>query len=154
MYNKKLVIIGGKTILKQTRNTKQRELVLKIIKDHPMHPTADEIYNMAREIEPKISHGTVYRNLNLLADMGKIRRLSMTYGPVHYDFNKEFHYHFLCRKCNKIFDTPIPYDNSLNQTPENMNGFKTEWHRLLLIGLCPGCLKLENDKNEKTKDIK
>lgn len=134
--------------MKQLRNTKQRELVLNLLKEDHSHPTADEVYELARKQDPKISRGTVYRNLNLLADTGEIRRLSMTDGPVHYDTDKSQHYHFLCRKCNRVFDTPIPYHDYLNQTPESMKGFKTEWHRLMLVGLCPDCVKAEKDQTK------
>ena len=56
----------------QRRNTKQRKLVLDAVRQSYNHPTADEIYNAVREQDDKISRGTVYRNLNLLADAGEI----------------------------------------------------------------------------------
>ncbi|MDD7593833.1 MAG: transcriptional repressor [Peptoniphilaceae bacterium] len=131
--------------MKQIRNSKQRELVLRLVRERPAHPTADEIYEMARKINPRISRGTVYRNLNLLAERGEIQRLEMMDGPVHYDPIQEPHYHFLCRKCHQVFNTPIPYQDSLNQTPANMEGFQTEGHRLFLVGLCPDCAKAEKE---------
>ena len=96
---------------------------------------------------PRISRGTVYRNLNLLAETGWIRRLAVNGGADHYDCRLKDHYHFVCRNCNKVFDTPIPYADSLNHTPVGMDGFKTEWHNLLLIGLCPACA----DREEKER---
>ncbi len=56
----------------QRRNTRQRKLVLDAVRQSYNHPTADEIYNVVREQDDKISRGTVYRNLNLLADAGEI----------------------------------------------------------------------------------
>ncbi len=56
----------------QRRNTRQRKLVLDAVRQSYNHPTADEIYNAVREQDDKISRGTVYRNLNLLADAGEI----------------------------------------------------------------------------------
>ncbi len=55
----------------QRRNTKQRKLVLDAVRQSYNHPTADEIYNAVREQDDRISRGTVYRNLNLLADAGR-----------------------------------------------------------------------------------
>jgi len=55
------------------------------------HPTADEVYEMARKGNPNISRGTVYRNLNLLAENGEIARLNMPIGPDHYDCQTPHH---------------------------------------------------------------
>ena len=132
-----------------TRNSLQRSLILSIVKENCSHLTADEVYESARAQDPKISRGTVYRNLNLLSEMGEIRRLPMPGGPDHYDCNLSDHYHFLCRRCNRVFDTPLSYNRGLNLTPEAMSGFKTEWHRLLLIGLCPDCVQAEEEEREK-----
>lgn len=125
----------------QTRNTQQRRLVLDMMKENYTHPTADEIYTQIRRRAPKVSRGTVYRNLNLLSEQGSIQRLTIPDGPDHYDCNTSSHYHFLCRGCSKVFDAPIPYDETLNQTPESMAGFNTESHWLILVGLCPDCQK-------------
>ncbi len=123
----------------KSRNTRQRDLIMALMKENYDHPTADQIYELARKADPKISRGTVYRNLNLLADKGQILRLTVASGPDHYDSRLDNHYHFICRNCHKVFDTPIPYEPSFSHTPESMKGFKTEWHNLLLVGLCPSC---------------
>ena len=133
----------------QTRYSRQRSLILSLMKDNYNHPTADELYALAHEQDPKISRGTVYRNLNLLADLGKIRKMTMIDGPDHFDCRMENHYHFLCRRCGSVFDTPLPYDAGLNQTPDLLPGFKIEWHSLLLVGLCPNCAEIEI--SEKTE---
>lgn len=129
----------------QTRNTPQRKLVLEILQEKKNHPTADEVYEIAREREPKISRGTVYRNLNLLAEQGEIRKLPMPAGADHFDSITEKHYHFQCRVCGKVFDTALSYKGELNETPAALPGFKTEWHRLILVGLCPVCNKGDNN---------
>lgn len=125
--------------MKQTRNTPQRQLIRGLMEGNRTHPTADEIYELARRKNPTISRGTVYRNLNLLSESGEIRRLSMPVGPDHYDSQMQNHYHFLCRCCNRVFDTGLPYDDQLNLVTPGIPGCKTEWHRLILVGLCPEC---------------
>lgn len=127
------------------RNSQQRNLIAGLMKDNYDHPTADEIYELAREKEPTISRGTVYRNLNRLTEMGTISKLTMPVGPDHFDCRDQDHYHFLCRKCHKVFDTPLEYDGSLNAVPKSMEGFRIECHRLLLVGLCPQCAGKENN---------
>mgnify|MGYP001157441651 CR=1 FL=1 len=127
--------------MKQSRNTSQRQLVRDLLEGNFSHPTADEIYELARKANPSISRGTVYRNLNLLADSGEILRLNMPIGPDHYDSRTHPHYHFLCRCCGRVIDTGLPYDSSLNLAAPELPGCKTESHRLILIGLCPQCNK-------------
>lgn len=125
--------------MKQTRNTPQRSLILGLMENNYNHPTADEVYELARKQEPHISRATVYRNLNLLAEMGEIRRLSMPDGPDHFDCRMTNHYHFLCRSCKKVVDTILPYNEMLNFAEAGLPGYRTEWHRLVLVGFCPKC---------------
>lgn len=124
-----------------TRSTPQYRLVADLMRDNMDHPTADEIYALAREQAPSISRGTVYRNLNRLADEGAIARLTMPSGPDHYDSVTARHTHFLCRSCNRVFDTQLPYDIALDTSIPGLPGFNVEWHRLILVGECPTCRK-------------
>ena len=135
---------------KNVRNTHQRSLVFEIIQANFDHPTADEVYELARERDPTISKGTVYRNLNFLSDRGEIKKLPMPFGPDHYDFNLGSHYHFICRKCFKVVDANIDYLEELNDASAQLPGYVTEWHRLILVGLCPEC----NNNHKKTGGIK
>jgi len=109
------------------------------MKDNYDHPTADEIYLLARREVGNISKGTVYRNLNRLVGEGKVARLPMPFGPDHYDCVTERHTHFLCHDCNRVFDTGLPYDHTLDGDLPGMPGFKVGWHRLILVGQCPAC---------------
>lgn len=124
-----------------TRNTRQRRLVLGLMEDNTSHPTADELYDLARTLDPHISRGTIYRNLGLLAEAGEVQRLPMPHGPDHFDSRLETHYHFLCRRCFKVVDSQLPYRSELNLPSPDLPGYQVEWHRLLLVGLCPDCAK-------------
>lgn len=131
--------------MKPRRNTPQRALVFDLVDGSYKHPTADELYMVARKQDPHISRGTVYRNLNILVDTGKIRKIPTPTGPDHYDCVRGGHYHFLCRKCKRMFDTDLPYDAALDETPDDLPGFRTESHQMLLVGLCPNCLEDKTD---------
>ncbi len=123
------------------RHSHKRQLVYEVVQQSTDHPIADVIYERARERDASISKGTVYRNLNLLTELGEIRKLMMPLGPDHYDFNLDSHYHFICRSCNKVVDAKIPYDEKFSGVEVGLPGFKTEWHRLILVGLCADCNK-------------
>ena len=88
--------------------SKQREHILKTLRENVIHPTADEIYALARKGMPSLSLATVYRNLNQLAENGIIRRIDGLDGSVHFDHNLCKHYNFIFTKCNKVYD--VAYD--------------------------------------------
>lgn len=124
---------------KKTRMTKQRKAILKILKNTKSHPTADWIYEQVKKDIPNISLGTVYRNLNVLAEHGKINILD--YGSNHsrYDGNPTHHYHFHCDKCGNVYDLELDLDSELNQKINNETGFHAYSHRLEFSGICPEC---------------
>jgi Fur family peroxide stress response transcriptional regulator len=70
------------------------------------HPSAEQIYENVRLTMPKISLGTVYRNLALLNDMGEVRIIYAGTGADHFDANVAVHDHFICRNCHAIQDLP------------------------------------------------
>ncbi|MEG1964295.1 MAG: transcriptional repressor [Clostridia bacterium] len=143
--NKVVNVINAQDVDKtkeiKTRNTPQRKLIRSLLQDNFTHPTADEVYELARQKNAKISRGTVYRNLNLMAESGEIERLQAPFGADHYDFQTKNHYHFLCRKCYRVLDAPLPYADEINLNNINVNGCKCDGYKLILLGLCPNCNK-------------
>ncbi|KER11152.1 MAG: hypothetical protein HY22_00045 [[Candidatus Thermochlorobacteriaceae] bacterium GBChlB] len=115
------------------RYSRQREEILKLVLSTDSHPTADWIYEHAREIIPNISLGTVYRNLNLLVDERKINRLVMDDGVVRYDGNLREHHHFICTKTGKIIDIEQPLAENIleefrKKTGLNASSYKIEFY--------------------------
>ena len=80
----------------QYRNTRQRKIVLEAVQEHHDHPSADQIYLEIRAKDPRISRGTVYRNLNILSEEGQITHVKVP-GADRYDCRKDFHYHQIGR---------------------------------------------------------
>ena len=118
------------------RNSKQRELIREIIKGRCDHPTAEMIYFSAREINPTISLGTVYRNLKLLTDEKEIVTLETEDKRLHYDGDISRHSHFICSKCGKIIDLfkPAPVPNELEEI-----GVKVSGEKCVYYGSCLEC---------------
>ena len=84
--------------------SRQRESIKDFLSTRKDHPTADTIYMNIRKQFPNISLGTIYRNLNLLSDIGEITRLTTGDGCDHYDFNTAPHNHFVCTRCHSVLD--------------------------------------------------
>ena len=85
------------------RNTQQRNIIYDIVASRNTHPTADWIYEQAKKQIPNISLGTVYRNLKVLVEEGKI--LEINDGKVsRFDANISLHHHFKCENCGSLYD--------------------------------------------------
>ena len=124
--------------MKAQRFSKQRELVLRTVKANLIHPTALEVYGMTREVDPTISMGTVYRNLNLLAEQGKILRIKVPGGADRYDGIIEPHNHAVCTKCGMVMDYTYSFDDMSRSLEKS--GFKCEELNITVRGTCKNCL--------------
>ncbi|MFC1865267.1 Fur family transcriptional regulator [Chloroflexota bacterium] len=126
-------------VLNGTRKTKQREAILKVLKDTDCHPNAQWIYEQVRREISHISLGTVYRDLKILKEMGKILELDFAGNTTHFDGITKQHYHFYCQKCNSISDIEEPVNPKIDKSIAAKNGFKVFYHRMDFFGLCRDC---------------
>lgn len=126
--------------MRMTRNTTQREAVLKTVRLLD-HPTADEVYDEVSKHHETISRGTVYRNLAVLSDEGRLRKIGEASGAARYDWNMVNHYHVQCRCCGKIFDVSLPYLDRLEEQIPDAKEFIIEGHEIVFTGICPECKK-------------
>ena len=118
------------------RYSRQRELIYQALCSTKEHPTADMVYQWLKPENPNLSLGTVYRNLNLLADEGIIAR--MPFPVERYDANTKPHPHFRCRCCGAVSDLDLPYDASLDKQVE-AQGHEVDHHSVLFTGICVNC---------------
>ena len=120
------------------RTTRQRTIILEELRKVATHPTADEIYAMARRRLPRISLGTVYRNLDLLAEQGEIRKIESAGNSKRFDGNIHPHQHARCQKCGWVADierhVPLPDTRHID-----LPGFTITAARLEFDGLCNAC---------------
>ena len=121
------------------RETKQREAVLRVLRNTSSHPTADWIYEEVKKEIPNISKGTVYRNLQVLQENGAVSELNLNGTISRFEVKQESHYHFRCDKCGRVFDVGEPVDKDLDQKVASRTGFKISHHQLEFRGLCHDC---------------
>lgn len=125
--------------MKTLKYSRQRESVKACLMERHDHPTADALYTSIREQFPNISLGTVYRNLNLLVELGEIRRFSCGDGTDHFDYDTSPHYHFVCRCCGKISDVPMNTIPSLEAEAKSHVDGTIEDHTVFFYGVCEDC---------------
>jgi Fur family peroxide stress response transcriptional regulator len=121
------------------RITKQREAILKILRNTRSHPTADQIYDAVRQQIPNISKGTVYRNLQVLREDGAISELNPNGTPSRYEEKQSKHYHFQCEKCGRVFDLDEPVNTEIDKMVSARTGLKVSYHQTEFRGLCKDC---------------
>jgi Fur family ferric uptake transcriptional regulator len=121
------------------RMTRQRQVILEELRSVTSHPSADEIYEMVRKRIPRISLGTVYRNLDILSECGEIQKLELGCSLKRFDGVAKEHYHMRCIECDQVFDAPPESHIRISHKLKECTDFKITGHKLEFIGLCPAC---------------
>lgn len=124
--------------------SRQREAIKDYLATSRSHPTADMVYMHVKKEFPNISLGTVYRNLNLLSDLGEILKLTTPDGGDRFDGQTHDHYHFHCRSCGCVYDIEVDPDtiSQINDLASSNFDGTIESHSLLFSGICSKCSKL------------
>lgn len=140
--------------LSQTyRMTHQRRIILEELKKVSSHPTADGVYEMVRLRLPRISLGTVYRNLEILSGCGMIQKLEMGGAQRRFDGNAKNHYHVRCIRCDRLKDVPIEPITAIGDALSGNIDYEIIGHRLEFIGICPQCRKEGQNFNKDVHEM-
>lgn len=119
--------------------TRQRDAVLRVIRDREDHPTASDIFEAARRRLPGISYATVYNSLRFLKEAGLVHEIKFGDSSSRYDRETDRHDHALCSQCGKLVDFDLPQAAELMQAAARRSKFKPESVHLTLKGVCPDC---------------
>lgn len=129
------------------RMTNQREMILAELRKSKGHLTADELYERVRQLMPRISLATVYRNLEILSEAGVINKLEISGRQKRFDAEIDNHDHIYCVECHRIDNLEIEKDETVFPSIDKAFGYKISGCRLEFTGLCPECQnKLKTDK--------
>ncbi|HEB51171.1 MAG TPA: transcriptional repressor [Desulfobulbus sp.] len=123
------------------RLTTQRQIILEELAKVKTHPTASELYDMVRKRLPRIGLGTVYRNLELMAENGMILKLEVGGTQKRFDATTEDHYHIRCSQCGRVDDIDIPVIDSLVESAAESTEYQILGHHVEFTGICPDCQK-------------
>lgn len=130
--------------LPNMRLTTQRQVILEELAKVTSHPTANDVYDMVRKRLPRIGLGTVYRNLELLAESGMILKLEVGGTQKRFDATTTPHYHIRCVKCRKVDDIDISLQQHINDAAEQVSNYQILGHHIEFSGICADCT---NDSN-------
>jgi len=127
---------------RQFKRSKQRDKILDILQNTDSHPTADWIHKQVKSEFSTLSLGTVYRNLKILKEQGKIYEVNFGNGFNRFDANMKPHHHLICDKCGRIMDIEIPMAEEIYKQVTERTGFVIDSHRVEFHGLCSECKKV------------
>ena len=134
--------------IKNLRTTQQRTIILEELRTRKDHPSADEIFSRVKRRLPRISLGTVYRNLEILSQLGEIQELKLSGSLKRYDWNPNKHYHIRCVNCERVDDAPIAPLNQIEDDLYQATVFEIIGHNLEFTGLCPDCTKKNSESRQ------
>ena len=136
---------------KSQRNTRQRQVVLEELGKLTSHPTAVELFEIARARLPKISLATVYRNLDRLVASGAVQKLEFAGSEARFDCDAEQHYHVRCVHCEQVADVHDLPAGFVKPDVKSLGGHEILGHRLEFIGVCPQCKGRPSTENVTTE---
>src|ERR1044071_8076158 len=121
--------------------TRQREVVLRVIRDAESHLTANEVFAEAKRLLPSISFATVYNSLRYLKDAGHIAEIKFGDGASRFDRMTHRHDHAICTSCGKLVDIEMEIPDEIVKRAVRYSKFKPESLEFTLRGKCPDCSK-------------
>jgi Fe2+ or Zn2+ uptake regulation protein len=126
--------------MKPQRATRQLAAVYDALAASSDHPTADQIFRRVRRVLPRVSLGTVYRNLDKLREQGRLRVVRLEGGLAHYDAMIDAHDHFICERCAAVVDLP-GNARPLDVGALRAAGYAVHWQTTALYGVCRACAR-------------
>jgi Fur family ferric uptake transcriptional regulator/Fur family peroxide stress response transcriptional regulator len=121
------------------RVTPQRLVIHRVLRQRDRHLTAEQVHETVTHDLPGTSTPTVYATLDLLADLGLIRRVDVGSGPALYDARTESHHHTVCRHCGQVEDLDAPVDLSALDRAARTAGFEPIQTDVVISGVCANC---------------
>lgn len=123
---------------KKLRMTHQREVILQELRKCTSHPAADELHQRVKKKLPRISLATVYRNLEMLAEAGAIKKIEITGRQKRFDWDLQQHNHIYCVQCHRVDNILLEPGVEILR-PEDDRGYAITGCRIEFVGLCPAC---------------
>jgi Fur family peroxide stress response transcriptional regulator len=123
----------------ERKHSRKREAILETIRSTSSHPTAQWIYEQLKPRIPDLSLGTVYRNIGLFRQEGKVISVGVVNGEEHFDGFTEPHPHGVCEHCGRVIDLACPSEKAFASLEGSLSPFVTDFRKTVFYGTCPEC---------------
>lgn len=130
------------------RYSHQRERIYRSVAESDQHPTANMVYDALKTEMPKLSLGTVYRNLNQLADAGRLKKIPLADGSCRFDKTTAAHSHIVCEECGGVADVALPSMQPLAESVRQQTEYSLLSYDVVLRGVCKECNHVHSKENK------
>ena len=119
--------------------TAQRLAVLRAVSASP-HLTAEDLVDVVRADIAAVSRRAVYDAVNVLADMGLLRRIQPAGSAARYESRVgDNHHHLICRACARMVDVDCAVGATPCLTAADDAGYDIDEAEVIYWGRCPTC---------------
>lgn len=141
--NKVFEAICEKLKEKDYKITNQRKIIIKkFLSQQDSHLSAEELFNSVKKEHPEIGLATVYRTLDLLADLEIIHKIDFGDGRARYEIGGEethHHHHLICLTCGDVIEFNDDLLEELEEVIKKQSGFTVVDHQVKFYGICSKC---------------
>ena len=131
------------------RLTPQRELLLTVLGESDKHLDAETLLKRVREVYPRVNKSVVYRNLDLLSELGLVSCMDFGQGRVEYEVHRHpHHHHLVCRRCGHMLEIRSDTFAQLQQQLLEDFGFSADMDHLAIFGVCRACRRKADPHHE------
>ncbi|WP_168121145.1 transcriptional repressor [Paenibacillus sp. HB172176] len=128
--------------------TSQREIIVRVLLENEKdHLSAEDVFMLVKVKFPEIGLATVYRTLELLAELQIVAKMNFGDGVARYDLRGEdhehMHHHLICQRCGALEEIKEDWLTELEERLEKEYGFKVLDHRLDFTGTYKECSNSE-----------
>jgi Fur family peroxide stress response transcriptional regulator len=131
------------------RYSHQRERIYRSVAESDQHPTANMVYDALKAEMPRLSLGTVYRNLNQLADAGRLKKIPLADGSCRFDKTTTAHSHVVCEQCGCVADVALPSLEPLAEAVKQQTEFSLRSYDVVLRGICKRCREAQSEEKKR-----
>ncbi len=138
-----LDVVRRKLYDKDYKLTPQRKIILEIFTKNPeKHLSAEDVYGIVKQTHPEIGMATIYRTLDLFAELKVLQKMDFGDGRARYEFYEadvHHHHHLICKKCGTVAEFEDDLLETLETAIEKKSGFQIVDHQLKFYGYCKKC---------------
>ncbi|MDR1444261.1 MAG: transcriptional repressor [Treponema sp.] len=153
-----IIIIEAGMKAGNRKHSRKRDEILNVIRSTASHPSARWVYEQLRPAYPRLSLGTVYRNIRAFQEEGELISVGVVEGEERFDGRVQPHPHFICTRCGEVIDIAGNGNKTLEEQvvpaqPEAgiFAGLYVDHRKTLFYGLCGDCRKAVDTGNGTVK---
>ena len=127
--------------MEQKRNTRQKQIILSILKNSNKPMSINEVYQAVKEFAPNIAKSTIYRNIDALIKQDLVDKYYLSDSELFYKIKRDTHEHkhyVICDECKRMFDLPVCPIHEIQDTMSS-EGFTITDHYIQISGICKEC---------------